>query len=180
MSGEIKGIVRPPLKMPEELQGQRSRLAVKQTPKVEVPLLITLFAWYCFLRTFVFVVFALIIGIAPDALPAQFIATRLNPVPPPIPAEGAFYVLAILYAMIGWRWMTRDWRARWAAMFMSGATAAKIAINLFADRAAGNPTPIPARQQDAILVAIAWNVLVCCYLAFYPGVAQAFKETPWE
>jgi hypothetical protein len=180
MPGEIKGIVRPPLKMPEELQGQRSRLAVKQPPKQEVPLLITLFAWYCFLRTFLFVIFALIVGIGPDSPPGQFIATHLDPVPPPIPAEGAFYVLAILYAMIGWRWITRDWRARWAAMFMSGATAAKIAIGLFADRAAGNPTPISPTHQQAIVLAILWNLLVCCYLAFYPGMTQAFKETPWE
>ena len=179
MPNEIKGIVRPPLKMPAELQGQRSRLAVRQTPKVEVPLLITLFAWYCFLRTAVFVVFAFIVGIAPQTPVAQSIATRLDPVPPPIPAEGAFYVLAILYAMIGWRWITRDWRARWAAMFLSGATAAKAIIDLIADRAAGSPT-IVAQQSQGIIVAIAWNLLICCYLAFYPGMSDAFKETPWE
>ncbi len=180
MPGEIKGIVRPPLKMPEELQGQRSKLAVRQDPKVQVPLVITLFAWYCFLRTAVFLFFAFIVGIAPETPVAQFIATRLDPVPPPIPAEGAFYVLAILYAMIGWRWMTRDWRARWGAMFMSGATAAKIAVNLFADCAAGNPTPISQQGQQAIVIAILWNLLVCCYLAFYPVMSEAFKETPWE
>ena len=180
MPGEIKGIVRPPLEMPEELRGQRSRLAVRKDPKLEVPLLITLFAWYCFLRVGMFVVFALIVGIVPETPAAQFIATQLNPVPPPIPAEGAFYVLAILYALIGWRWMTRDWKARWGAMFISGATAAKTAVALIADRAAGDQTPISPAAQQAILLAIVWNVLVCCYLAFYPGMAQAFKETPWE
>lgn len=180
MPKDIKGIVRPPMEMPAELQGQRSRLAVRQTPKAAVPLLITLFAWYCFLRTVVFVIFALIVGIAPDSSISHFLGTHFNPVPPPIPAEGAFYVLAVLYGVIGWRWITRDWRARWAAMFMSGATAAKIAVNLIADRAAGNPTPISPMQSQVIFLAIVWNVLVCCYLAFYPGMAQAFKETPWE
>jgi hypothetical protein len=24
------------------------------------------------------------------------------------------------------------------------------------------------------------NLTICGYLAFYPGMAQAFKETPWE
>jgi len=180
MPGEIKGIVRPPLQMPEEMRGQRSRLAVRKDPKVEVPLLITLFAWYCFLRVGIFVLFALIVGIVPDTPVAQFIATRLDPVPQPIPAEGAFYVLAILYALVGWRWMTRDWKARWAAMFMSGATAAKIAVALIVDRAAGDQAPISSGAYQAIWLVLAWNVLVCCYLAFYPGMAQAFKETPWE
>ena len=180
MPDDIKGIVRPPLEMPAELQGQRSKLAVRKAAKVEVPLLIRLFAWYCVLRSVIFVTLALIVGIAPQTPVAQLITTRLDPVPPPIPAEGAFYVLAIVYAMIGWRWMSRDWRARWGAMFLSGATAAKIAVDLFADRAAGNPTPIAPIQQQAIFLAIVWNLMVCCYLAFYPGMSEAFKETPWE
>ena len=180
MAKQIKGIVPPPLKMPEEMKGQRSRMAVRKASKVEVPLVITLFAWYCFLRTAVFLLFALILGIAPETPPALLIVTHFNPVPPPIPAEGGFYVLAIVYAWIGWRWFTRDWRARWAAMFISGATAAKVAINLFADRVAGNPTPISPGQYEAILLAIGWNLLICCYLAFYPGMSEAFRETPWE
>jgi hypothetical protein len=24
------------------------------------------------------------------------------------------------------------------------------------------------------------NVLICLYVAFYPGMEQAFKETPWD
>jgi hypothetical protein len=178
MANEIKGIVRPPREMPAELQGKRSRLAVRASAKVEVPLVITLFAWYCFVRAGVFVVLALLVGIAPETPTADFVARHLNPVPPPIPAEGAFYVLAILNAMIGWRWMTRDWRARWVAMLLSGATAAKVIIDLVADRASGVETPISPGQRQAIIVAIAWNVVVCCYLAFYPGMAEAFEETP--
>lgn len=196
MAKEIRGNVRPQMQMPAELQGQRSRLAVRQAPKVEVPLLITLFAWYCFVRSGTFVVFALIVGIAPDSPTAQFIASHFNPVPPPrppeygmhhstsllpaIPPEPVFYGLAILYAMVGWRWIRRDWRARWAAMFFSGATAAKLAINWIADRAAGSASPPIPTQDQAIAVVIVWNVLVCCYLAFYPGMSEAFKETPWE
>jgi len=194
MAKEIKGIVRPPMEMPAELQGQRSRLAGRKAAPVEVPLLITLFAWYCFLRAAAFVVFALIVGIAPESATAQFVAAHFNPIPPPrppiyaphgpvapsIPPEAAFYGLAILYAVVGWRWFTRDWRARWAAMFISGATAAKIAVDLMADRATGDPTPMSPAQNQAILLAIVWNVLICCYLAFYPGMKEAFKETPWE
>ena len=196
MPNEIKGIVRPPMEMPAHLQGQRSQMAVRKAPKVEVPLLITLFAWYCFLRAALFVIFALMVGLAPDSVAAQFVASHFNPVPPPrppeygmhystslipaIPPEPVFYALAILYALIGWRWISRDWRARWGAMFASGATAAKIAIDWMADRAAGDPTPLSPMQNQAIALAIVWNVLICCYLAFYPGMREAFKETPWE
>jgi hypothetical protein len=125
---EIKGIVRPPLQMPSELQGQRSRLAVRQARKVEVPLLITLFAWYCVLRSVSDFIFAFISGLMPKTPTAIFIAKHFDPVPPPIPAEAAFFFLGALYALIAWRWLTRDWRARWAAMFISGATVASIAI----------------------------------------------------
>ncbi len=207
MANEIKGIVRPPMKMPAHLQGQRSQLAERKARKVEVPLLITLFAWYCFVRSALFLVFALIVGIAPDSSTGQFVAGHFNPVPPPrppaygmhystsvipaIPPEPVFYVLAILYGLIGWRWITRDWRARWGAMFVSGATAAKIAIDWMADRAAGSPTggsmpgdPMAtagsAFHGQAIAFAILWNLAICSYLAFYPGMSEAFKETPWE
>jgi hypothetical protein len=196
MADEIKGIVRPPMEMPEELRGQRGRLAQRKAAKVEVPRLIKLFAWYCFLRAGIFLTFALIVGIAGDSAAGQYVASHFNPIPPPqppevgmyhsasllpaIPPEPVFYGLAILYGVIGWRWISRDWRARWGAMFISGATAAKIAVDLVADRAAGSPTPITPLQQQAIFLAIVWNLLVCCYLAFYPGMSEAFKETPWE
>jgi hypothetical protein len=29
-------------------------------------------------------------------------------------------------------------------------------------------------------VSIAVNLIICGYLAFDPGMAQAFKETPWD
>ncbi len=196
MAKEIKGIVRPPMEMPAELQGQRSQMAVRKSAKAEVPLLITLFAWYCFLRAGILVVFALIVGIAPESALAQLVANHFNPMPPPqppafavhhpismaptIPPEAVFYGFAILYAIVGWRWLARDWRARWAAMFISGATAAKIVVDWIADRAAGNPAPMSPAQNQGILLAIVWNVLICCYLAFYPGMKEAFKETPWE
>lgn len=177
---EIKGIVRPPMRMPQELQGQRSRFGVRKPRKVEVPLLITLFAWYCVLRAVTDFTFAFIMGLMPDTPTAVFVAKHFDPVPPPIPAEAAFFALAMLYAVIAWRWLTRDWRARWAAMFISGATVASIGINLIADRAAGSMTPMSPKQHQATIVAVAINLLICCYLAFYPGMNEAFRETPWD
>ena len=177
---EIKGIVRPPMRMPQELQGQRSRLGARKPRKVEVPLLITLFAWYCVFRSVADLTFAFIMGLKPDTPTAIFLAKHFNPAPPPIPPEAAFFALAVLYAVVAWRWLTRDWRARWATMFISGATVASIAINLIADRAAGTATPMSPQQYQTTILAVVMNLLICCYLAFYPGMNEAFRETPWE
>jgi hypothetical protein len=180
MGQEIKGIVRPPMKMPAELLGQRSERAVTKIPKKRVPLLITLFVWYCFLRAAAFLVFALIEGLAPDSSAAVFLATHFDPAPVRLPAEAAFFILTILYGMIGWRWLMRDWRARWGAMFLSGATAASAVVDLLADRAAGNPGDLVPTAHQPSLAGIVFNVLVCCYLAFYPGMDEIFRETPWN
>jgi hypothetical protein len=177
---EIKGIIRPPMRMPQELQGQRSSFGVRKPRKVEVPLLITLFGWYCVFRCVADFTFAFVMGLKPDTPSAIFIAKHFDPVPPPIPAEAAFFALGALYAVVAWRWLTRDWRARWAAMFISGATVASIAINLLADHAAGDPTPMSPQRYQATIVAVVMNLVICCYLAFYPGMNDAFRETPWE
>lgn len=178
---EIKGIVRPPLQMPSNLQHQqRSRLAVRQPRKIQVPLLITIFSWYCLLHSIADFIFAFLIGLMPETPTAIFVAKHFDPIPPPIPAEAALFALGAIYAVIAWRWLTRDWRARWAAMFISGATVASIGINLVADHAAGNPTPMSPSQFQATVVAVAINILICGYLAFYPGMSEAFRETPWD
>jgi hypothetical protein len=177
---EIKGIVRPPLRMPSELQGQRSRLATRQAHKVQVPLLITLFAWYCVFHSLGDFISAFLIGLMPDNPFALFVTKHFDPIPPPIPPEAAFFALGAIYAAVAWRWLIRDWRARWAAMFIAGATVASIGINLLADRAAGGRAPMSPDQIQGIVAVVATNVLIFCYLAFYPGVADAFRETPWE
>jgi hypothetical protein len=51
---------------------------------------------------------------------------------------------------------------------------------MIADRAAGHPESLAPPSQQATIVAFAFNLLLCCYLAFYPGMEQAFKETPWD
>jgi hypothetical protein len=176
MPQEIKGIVRPPFKMPVELQGQRSRLALVQAPKVKVPLLVTLFAWYCFLRALADLGFIALVKLAPDSVTAVFVSTHFNPIPPPIPPEASFLVLAVLYIMVGWRWITRDWRARWAALFISGITVVSIAYHWIADPTPVGPAPLTPPGHQSTIISFVVNLLTFCYLAFYPGVAEAFKE----
>ena len=146
----------------------------------KLPLLIRLFVWVLVFRSAVNLIFALIVGLAPESATANFVALHFDAWPRQMPPEGVFYVSALLYALTAWRWYSRDWRARWFVMFLSGATAAKMMGNYVADRAAGPPMPMLPGQQVSFFLTIAINLIICGYLAFYPGMAQAFKETPWD
>ncbi len=62
-------------------------------------------------------------------------------------------------------------------MFLTGATSVKTLINLAANYAAGSPTYIPPGTQAVIIGGCLFNLVVCAYLAFYPGMEQAFSES---
>lgn len=173
MPEKMKGIVPPPYEIPERAEPQ------KAVRKVEVPLLIRLFAWLCFLRAAIYLVFALIVGIVPDSAAAAYVSLNFDRWPRQIPPEAVFYILTALYCYIGWKWVRRDWKARWAAMFVTGASAASTLVSLTAGYAAGTLTMTPG-QQGALTLGIVFNLAICGYLAFYPGMAQAFRETPWD
>lgn len=177
MQQQIKGVVRPPIPMPPELLEYRSR-AAKQIPKPQIPLLIRLFAWYCILQAAACLVCALIVNFAPASAVAAYVSAHFNPLPwsPQI----AFFLLAALFGYIAFRWLRRDWRARWGLMFVFGASAAKTVVYYLADRAAGTPTHLPPQVQHTVAISLVVNVFIFFYLAFYPGMDQAFKETPWD
>lgn len=146
----------------------------------KTPTLIRWFIWLLVFRSAVNLIFALILGLAPDSSMTAFITTNFDPWPKQVSAEAMFYVTALVYGVMAWRWYSRDWRVRWAVMFISGATAAKMLANFGADRAAGTPTPMTQSQLASFFLGVTINLAICAYLAFYPGMAQAFKETPWE
>lgn len=148
--------------------------------RYKTPALIRLFIWLLVFRSAVNLIFALTIGLAPDSTVTAFIITNFDPWPKKVSAEGMFYITAALYAVMAWRWYSRDWKVRWAAMFVSGATAAKMLANFAGDRAAGSPTPMTQSQMFSFFLSVAINLAICAYLAFYPGMEQAFKETPWD
>ena len=147
---------------------------------VKLPALIKLFVWLLVFRSAVNLIFALIVGLAPDTTVANFIATNFDAWPRQMPPEAVFYVSAFLYGLTAWRWYSRDWRARWFVMFLSGATAAKMLANYATDHLSGLPTPMAPGEQVSYFLSIAVNLIICGYLAFYPGMAEAFKETPWD
>src|SRR5262249_12305412 len=137
------------------------------------------FIWLLIFRSAINVIFGLTVGLTPDSAATAFITSNFNPWPK-VPAEGVFYATAVIYGVMAWRWASRDWRVRWGVMFASGATAAKMVINYAANQAAGNPTPLTLTQQASVFFGVGLNTLICLYVAFYPGMEQAFKETPWD
>jgi len=147
---------------------------------VKLPVLIKLFVWLLVFRSAANLIFALIVGIAPDTAVANFIATNFDSWPRQMPPEAVFYVSAFLYGLTAWRWYIRDWRARWFVMFLSGASAAKMLANYATDHLSGLPTPMAPGEQVSYFLSIAVNLIICGYLAFYPGMAEAFKETPLD
>ncbi|WP_109484391.1 hypothetical protein [Occallatibacter savannae] len=163
----------------EEQKGPRTDRGDWVDP-VKLPVLIKLFVWLLVFRAAANLIFALIVGLAPETGVATFISNNFDAWPRQMPPEGVFYLSAALYAITAWRWYTRDWRARWFVMFLSGATAAKMLGNYVADHASGSPTPMAPAQTASFFTTIAMNLIICGYLAFYPGMAQAFKETPWD
>jgi len=146
----------------------------------KTPFLIRLFTWVLFFRCGINLLFALIVGMAPESTVAIYIATHFDALPPQISAESVFLISSAIYGFIGLRWYSRDWRARWVAMFITGATALRTMVLVLADKAAGNATPMTEGQQFTLVASTVLNLIICGYLAFYPGMAQAFSETPWE
>jgi hypothetical protein len=177
MPHHIKGIVKPPFEMPPEKLERKSN----NWREVKIPAAIRGFAWLCFIRSGIDFVFAFLVGIAPDTAIAKYVAVTFGNRFKYVPAEAEFFISAFLFAFIGWRWMSRDWRIRWAAMFLSGAIAARTLALIVADWASAAQGRLISNELEMeLIVGVAFNLLICGYLAFYPGMAQAFKETPWE
>lgn len=83
MPQEIKGYVRPP-QMPDHLSERGDAI-----DRVQAPLLIRLFTWLL-LRCGISLLFAFLVGLAPDSDVAKYVALHFDVVPPPMPPEAVF------------------------------------------------------------------------------------------
>lgn len=86
------------------------------------------------------------------------------------------FVMAALTTVVAVMWLNRFWRVRWAVMFYAGAFVIKAGVVLFAGWASGVGTQIPADQMPVLVITMAVNSLIFCYLAFWPGVEEWFRE----
>ena len=77
--------------------------------------------------------------------------------------------------VIGGMFLALYWRVRWAVICMSGYTLSRIFI-VIAVNQVGSSVPLSGGQQYYLFVNAVVNLLIFCYMAFYPGVAQAFEK----
>jgi hypothetical protein len=171
MALKTKGMVPTPIPMPEHLK-ERGDFVQKRLPPM-----IVVFVVLCFWRAFWFMSAASILGIAPNSKAAHFVDAFFSPRLPHISAEFAFLAGAIVYALIGWGWLRRDWKFRWFTMFLTGATAARTITLYLAAKAAGLPSARTDGQHAELVVSTLLNIFICAYLAFYPGISEVFKES---
>jgi hypothetical protein len=87
-------------------------------------------------------------------------------------------ISTVITAVVGFMWWNHSWKVRWVAMFYAGAFVAKAGLGLFAGWASGVGNRIEPEQIPLLIVAIALNGFVFCYLAFWPGVKEWFEGHP--
>jgi hypothetical protein len=85
-----------------------------------------------------------------------------------------FFTLGVS-TVVGFMWLSRFWRVRWATMFYSGALIAKVLINLTAHAAAGARVAIDASRVPVLVVTLVFNGLIFLYLAYGYGVKEWFE-----
>ena len=174
MPQQMKGIVPPPYPIPERNAEPAQCPPTGQSPAADHAVCVALLSpWWR------------VSGVCVDCGPCarighhSYLATHFDSAPKLISPEFVFYFSAVVYCVIGWRWYCRDWRARWVAIFMAGASVALNIVNLLADRASGM-NQLAGHEAGADHRFGLFNLLICLYLAFYPGMHQTFRETPWE
>ena len=88
----------------------------------------------------------------------------------------ALLVMTALTLIVAIPWLHRSWKARWGTMFYTGAFVAKAGVRLFAEWASGTAKQLSPSEISSLVLALAANGLIFCYLAFWPGVEEWFKE----
>ncbi len=88
----------------------------------------------------------------------------------------AMLVTAGLSVVVGGMWLFRSWKIRWITMAYAGGMVVRTAVHYFAGAASGVGSELTGDQSAIVFCGCAINTLVFCYLAFYPGVKEAFEK----
>ena len=176
MPQEIKGYSRPPQEMPSYL------LERGEAKEVKAPLMISLFTWLCFLRAALYFLLAFILWSYPDSDFTNYLVAHSDLIikrtaksrgiygGPEETTVREFLLAASVFFGVMYSGL----------MFITGATAIKTAVYMTADEVGGSSPFFNDIQRAGLVISIGLNLLICGYLAFYPGVEQAFKENSWE
>lgn len=153
----------------------------------EAPIGITVITWFYFVRGCACLIFASLLfsrsnpglvdwfaGHSRAMVPFQVRATASLPVTNLL-AEG-LVIMGIFSVIVGAMWMVRYWRIRWITMCYAGVALGRTALFFVSDKAAGFSTQLSTEQKQTLVISSVANLVILCYLAFYPGVAQAFEN----
>jgi hypothetical protein len=83
---------------------------------------------------------------------------------------------AAISTVVGVMWLLRSWKIRWITMAYALGRALRVGVYYFAGAVSGVGSGIPAELQTLVMFGVCINLLIFCYLAFYPGVEQAFEK----
>jgi hypothetical protein len=190
----MHGITPTPFEIPPE------RLPKTTKTKSKRPLLISIVAIYYMIQTGICLLLALVPWGDPDSAIANFLTAHSSLVFHSIPrmfrpgmeipgqAPGAmfqmlpfvFLLVGVLSGLLAFKLWTLSARWRWATMFWAAyslcSTLRFLLIYAVLTSAVDVPLPpMPAQYKLALMMSMSWNLFVICYLAFYPGVKQAFE-----
>jgi len=192
----MHGITPTPFEMPPELRPQ------PKMPKSKRPLPITLYACYRLAWAGISLILALVPWDDPESKLASYAAVHPALIVDLLPGfirmflpsdqmhfwspaafvQGLpflFVLAAILYAVQGSMLLVLSQWWRWFTMLASGLTVAQIAIGLSAILVSPPSHLIYGQALAAIIFIGGLNLLVYCYLAYYPGVKDAFDGQPY-
>jgi hypothetical protein len=190
MPTQFPGSVPPPWKIPEERLGKAKSY---DTPR---PVMVTVVVCYLALKALVYLICAVTTSGPNDSAFSAFLLEHghfvFHELPPPfMPFRGAadfsekayiallpvaFGIMAVYSAVAAFFLYMLNYWVRWITMFVSGATAVKTILFLSANYIGGETFALSGDQIFAILVSIGANLVICFYLAFYPGVSEAFEK----
>ena len=192
----------PPLAQVIEIPRQAVVEAKKASkPLSNVPRSIYVFAAIYFLQGLVFFFLAAIIIAASNSAFSNWIVMQSPAIIPFAIGNGlprefatliaeALIVMGVFSIVITVMWIVRFWWIRWVAMCYAGGMVARECIYYFAGVASGvgggytsvtgaalgMGTGYTPEQRFILTIECAMNLLIFCYLAFYPGVKLAFEK----
>jgi hypothetical protein len=195
---KMHGITPTPFEMPP------GHLPEQVIPKSKRPLLISIVAIYYLIKAGVSLLLALVPWGDPESDLASYLTANssllFHSMPHMLwpsrdmPNQTAtaylqalpvvFLVTGVISGLVAYKMWTLSSRWRWGVMLWSGyslcSTVRALVILSIIRSAIDIPLPpVSAELKAALLVSMAWNLLVVCYLAFYPGVREAFEEQPY-
>ena len=189
----MHGITPTPFEMPPEL-------IPRSKAKSQLPFYVRLICGYQLMRGVVNLLLALVPWGDPESSVASFLSSRPNlifsllprQVQPALAVAGRpmgayaqglpiiFLIFGLVYLASAWKLWTMDkfWvpMVRWGMMFQSGAVVLKTMIFLSARYVGEAEAPLPDEMKFALLLFIAWNLVIFFCFAAFPNVEDEYDK----